>query len=163
MKATLSTPGWATSAAPVSPAPVRMLTTPGGRSACWRISARRRADSGVVSAGFSTQVLPVANAGASFQAAMRRGKFQGMTCPATPSGFGSGAKPGVSQLVGPAGVVEEMGRRQGDVDVAGLLDGFAVVEALQYGQLAGALLDDAGHPEDVLGPFLAGHGPQTSS
>ncbi len=39
----------------------------------------------VVSAGFSTQVLPAASAGASFQAAIRSGKFQGMICPATPN------------------------------------------------------------------------------
>lgn len=39
---------------------------------------------GVCSAGFSTTVLPAASAGASFQAAMRMGKFQGMICPITP-------------------------------------------------------------------------------
>ena len=44
--------------------------------------------SGVVSAGFKTQVLPAASAGASFHAAMRRGKFQGMICPQTPSARG---------------------------------------------------------------------------
>lgn len=40
---------------------------------------------GVVSAGFSTMALPAASAGASFQAAMSRGKFQGMIWPTTPS------------------------------------------------------------------------------
>ncbi len=45
--------------------------------------------SGVVSAGFSTAVLPVASAGASFQAAISSGKFHGITCPATPSGRGA--------------------------------------------------------------------------
>ena len=40
----------------------------------------------VVSAGFKTTVLPVANAGAIFQAAINRGKFQGIICAATPSG-----------------------------------------------------------------------------
>ena len=44
--------------------------------------------SGVVSAGFSTTVLPVASAGASFQAAISSGKFHGMIWPATPSGLG---------------------------------------------------------------------------
>jgi hypothetical protein len=33
----------------------------------------------VVSAGFSTTVLPAARAGAIFHASMRSGKFQGMT------------------------------------------------------------------------------------
>ncbi len=42
--------------------------------------------SGVVSAGFSTTVLPQASAGAIFQAAISSGKFQGMIWPTTPSG-----------------------------------------------------------------------------
>jgi hypothetical protein len=50
VKATLPTPGWLTSSAPTSPAPGMMLTTPGGRPACWQISANTRAVSGVVSA-----------------------------------------------------------------------------------------------------------------
>ena len=40
--------------------------------------------SGVVSAGLSTTVLPVAKAGAIFQAAISNGKFQGIICPTTP-------------------------------------------------------------------------------
>ena len=86
VKATLSIPGCPTSADPVAPAPVTMLTTPGGSSASWRTSASSSAVSGVVSAGLSTTVLPVASAGASFQLAMSIGKFHGMTWPATPSG-----------------------------------------------------------------------------
>ena len=78
VNATLSTSGWATSAWPVPPAPVTMLTTPGGRSACWQISANSSAVSGVVSAGFSTTVLPHASAGAIFQASISSGKFHGM-------------------------------------------------------------------------------------
>ena len=89
VKATLSMSGCATSACPVSPAPVTMLTTPGGRSACWQISAKSRAVRGVVSAGLRTTVLPQARAGAIFQASISSGKFQGMICPATPSGRGS--------------------------------------------------------------------------
>ena len=92
VKATLSTPSWPTRAAPVSPAPVRMLTTPSGSSASWRISPRRRAVSEVVSAGLRTTVLPAARAGASFQAAISSGKFQGMTWAATPRG--AGRRPG---------------------------------------------------------------------
>ncbi len=79
VNATLSMPGWVTRARPVAPAPVTMLTTPGGRSACWQISANSSAVSGVVSAGFSTTVLPQASAGAIFHASISRGKFQGMT------------------------------------------------------------------------------------
>ncbi len=42
--------------------------------------------SGVCSAGFSTIVQPAARAGATFQEAISSGKFQGMICPATPTG-----------------------------------------------------------------------------
>ena len=90
VNATLSMPGWVTRARPVSPAPVTMLTTPGGRSACWQISAKVSAVSGVVSAGLSTTVLPHASAGAIFQASISSGKFHGMTWPATPTGRGAG-------------------------------------------------------------------------
>jgi hypothetical protein len=41
---------------------------------------------GVSSEGLMTMVQPTARAGASFQANMRRGKFQGMIWPATPTG-----------------------------------------------------------------------------
>ena len=71
---------------------------PGGRPASWMTSASSSAVSGVVSAGLSTQVLPAASAGASFQAAISSGKFHGMTCPATPSGRGSGPNPACSSL-----------------------------------------------------------------
>jgi hypothetical protein len=70
-----------------------MFTTPGGRSACCRISAKSSALSGVVSAGFSTTVLPAASAGAIFQASMSSGKFRGMTCAATPSARGFAPSP----------------------------------------------------------------------
>src|SRR5215472_12666771 len=75
VKATLFTSGCPTTAAPVSPAPVAMLTTPGGSPTCWHTSASRSAVSGVVSAGLSTHVLPAASAGASFHAAISQGKF----------------------------------------------------------------------------------------
>ena len=86
VNATLSTSA-ATSAAPVSPAPVITFTAPGGSSAAWITSASNSAVSGVVSAGLSTVVFPVASAGASFHAAISIGKFQGITWPATPIGF----------------------------------------------------------------------------
>ena len=95
VNATLSTPGWLTSASPVRPSPVTMLSTPGGSPASWLISARSSAVSGVHSAGFSTTVLPMASAGAIFHAAIRRGKFQGITWPQTPHG----ARPGSSEAM----------------------------------------------------------------
>jgi hypothetical protein len=46
----------------------------------------RRIDAGVRSAGLSTTALPAARAGASFQVAIRIGKFHGMIWVTTPSG-----------------------------------------------------------------------------
>ena len=62
---------------------------------------------------------------------------------------------GVFELVGPAGVVPEMGRRERHVDVAALLDRLARVHRFEDGELAAALLEDARDAEQVLGPFLA--------
>ena len=69
----------------------------------------------------------------------------------------AGAEAGVLQLVGPAGVVEEVRGDGRDVDVAGLLDRLAVVDRLEDGELAAALLDDPGDAVEVLGPLAAGH------
>ena len=49
----------------------------------------RNAVSGVGSAGLRTTVQPAASAGAIFQAAISRGKFQGMIWPQTPIGWRS--------------------------------------------------------------------------
>src|SRR5271154_3840312 len=74
VNATLSTPGCATSAAPVvSPGPLTILTTPGGAPHSSNQLATSIAVSGVCSAGFSTQVQPAANAGASFHEAITSG------------------------------------------------------------------------------------------
>src|ERR1700750_1715298 len=110
-----------------------MLTTPGGSSACRQTSAKKSAESGVVSAGLSTTVLPAASAGAIFQASMSSGEVHGMTWPGTPSGRGAGPEPGMGQLVGPARVVEEVRGDQRQVDVARFPDRLAVVERLQHG------------------------------
>src|SRR5829696_2237516 len=59
----------------------------------------------------------------------------------------------VLELVGPAGVVEEVRGRQRKVDVAGLLDRLPAVQRLQHRELARALLQDARNPEEVLRPL----------
>ena len=151
VKAILLTSGWSTSAAPVDAVArddvhharreLGLLEDLGQDAA--RVS-------GVVSAGFSTHVLPAASAGASFHAAMSRGKFHGMIWPATPSGWGFGAEAGVVELVGPAGVVEEVRGGERDVDVAGLADGLAVVERLHDREFTRALLDEPRDAEEVL-------------
>src|SRR6516165_6813675 len=87
VNAILSTPGCATNAAPViSPTPLITFTTPGGSPTSSNQLANSSAVNGVCSAGFSTQQQPAAIAGASFHAAISNGKFQGMICPATPTG-----------------------------------------------------------------------------
>ena len=86
VNATFAISGWRTSAAPVEPSPVTMLSTPGGSPVSCATSAKRSAVSGVYSAGLSTTVFPAASAGATFQASMSSGKFQGMIWPATPTG-----------------------------------------------------------------------------
>jgi hypothetical protein len=60
-----------------TPNPLTTLITPAGnRSAINSITTRM--PSGVCSAGLSTTQLPAASAGASFQVAIRIGKFHGM-------------------------------------------------------------------------------------
>jgi hypothetical protein len=73
----------------VALSPGRIVTTPGGSSASWQISASSIAVSGVVSAGLRIAVLPHASAGASFHAAISSGKFHGTIWATTPSGRGS--------------------------------------------------------------------------
>ena len=87
VKASLSMSSCATIKAPVWPSPVTMLTTPGGSPTSRVISANARAVRGVNSAGLSTTVLPAASAGAIFHASISSGKFQGMICPHTPTGW----------------------------------------------------------------------------
>ncbi len=73
VNATLSTPGWSTSAAPVSPSPVSTFRVPSGKPASSASSPRRSAVSGVCSAGLSTIGQPAASAGATFQIAISSG------------------------------------------------------------------------------------------
>ena len=67
------------------PAPVTILTTPAGsRSSISSIKTSTL--KGVTEEGLKTTQLPAARAGASFQAAIRKGKFQGTIWPTTPRG-----------------------------------------------------------------------------
>src|SRR5690349_985027 len=68
------------------PGPGRTEITPDGRPASIRISDSIRTERGVREAGFTIMVLPQANAGAIFQEAMTRGKFQGVIKAQTPTG-----------------------------------------------------------------------------
>src|ERR1700694_2853641 len=74
---------------PSTPNPLTMLTTPGGSRSPINEN-RYRIDTGVCSAGLRTTALPAASAGASFQVAIRIGKFHGTISPTTPNGSGKG-------------------------------------------------------------------------
>ena len=145
-----------TSAAPVRPSPVTMLTTPGGSSAWRTTSQKRSAVSGVVSAGLSTTVLPARERRRDLprehqQREVPRDDLAGdADRPRAP------VRERVLELVGPARVVEEVRGRERQVDVARLLDRLAAVQRLEHGELARALLEDARDPEQVLRALGAG-------
>ena len=101
------------------PSPVTTLTTPGGRSACLQISANASAVSGVASDGFRMTVFPQARAGAICHASISRGELQEIDLADHAERPRRRPEPGVAQLVGPAGVVEEVRRRQRDVHARG--------------------------------------------
>ena len=101
-------------------------------------------------------MLPAASAGAIFQASMSSGKFHGINLRGDAQGSRDPAGEGVVELVGPAGVVPEVAGGEGHVDVAALLDGLARVHRFEDGELAAALLEEAGDTKEVLGPLLAG-------
>ena len=69
----------------VGPRPWRTFRTPFGNTSP-RSSAKRRVESGVISEGFSTQVQPVASAGATLAAIWFIGQFQGVISAHTPMG-----------------------------------------------------------------------------
>ena len=156
VKATLSMSGCLTSARPISPGPVMMLTTPGGRSAWRQTSAKKSALSGVDEAGLRTTRVARGE---------RRGDLPGqhqqrevprddLRRDAERPRVAVGER--VFELVRPAGVVPEMRRRERHVHVARLLDGLAAVERLEHRELAAALLQDARDAEQVLGSLAAG-------
>ena len=87
VNATLSTPGWRTSARPIAgPLPVTTLNTPSGMPASVTSLASSSAVTGVWSDGLTTIVQPVARAGASFHVSNSSGEFHGTTAATTPTG-----------------------------------------------------------------------------
>ena len=150
VKAILSTPSCLTSAAPARPSPVTMLTTPGGSSAWRQTSAKRSAVSGVVSAGLRTTVLPGRERRRDLPGEHQQREVPGDDLAGDSERLRLAVRERVLELVGPARVVEEVRRREREVDVAALANRLAAVEALEHRELARALLQDAGDPEEVL-------------
>jgi type 1 glutamine amidotransferase len=86
VKATLAIRGLVARVLPISaPGPLMTLITPSGTKSAM-ISISTKIEAGVGPAGLRTTQFPAARAGASFQAAINIGKFQGMICPMTPRG-----------------------------------------------------------------------------
>src|ERR1700735_5678943 len=80
VKDTLAIRGFAASALPISaPGPVTTLIALCGRTSSM-VSINFRMDHGVGEAGLITEQLPAASAGASFHAAIRIGKLNGVLC-----------------------------------------------------------------------------------
>lgn len=71
----------------MSPNPETIFTTPGGKPAYWINYATLKAVKGVCSAVFITTEQPAARAGPNFQACIKMGKFHGIICPTTPTGY----------------------------------------------------------------------------
>src|SRR5271165_7069539 len=87
VKETIATSGCVAIAEPtVGPSPFSKLKTPAGTPASCRICAKRYADTGAISLGFSTIVHPAASAGATLQTTWFMGQFQGVISPHTPMG-----------------------------------------------------------------------------
>ena len=123
-------------------------------------TARRSASavSEVNSAGLSTTVLPIASAGAIFQASISSGKFQGMICPTTPTGTAAGQL--ALHELGPAGVVVEVAGHQRDVDVPRSRGSACRCRAISStAKQPAVLLDLAGEGVEVAGPAVPAERP----
>ena len=86
VNAILSTPGWRTSASPISGPPGSTDTTPSGRSSCSIISANHKASRGVSGAGLIMTVHPAIRAGINLGMIKNCGTFHGTIAPTTPTG-----------------------------------------------------------------------------
>ena len=162
VKAIMSTSGWRPSACPaVSPKPGTTWSTPSGMPASEASSARRSADSGDCSAGFSTTLLPVASAGASFHEAIMQREVPGDNRPDDAERLAHdgdvGVVPGrrdlVVHLVDRLAVPRDAFRRERHVDVSGIADRLAHVDGLEQRQLFGVVRPSA--PRSAGAPSCA--------
>ena len=148
VKATLSHPRMPRQlAAPASPPPVTTLNTPGRQARPPRSgSAKARAVKGVVSAGFSTTVLPVGQSrGATFQASIKQRKIPGNDLPRHAQRAVNPNREKRIPVCRPSRRNGKNGRPPSrNVKVAGLFDGLAPVQSFQHRQLPGPLLPPCG-------------------
>ncbi len=74
-----------------------------------------------------------------------------------PERGGLPAGEGILELVGPARVMEEMRRDQGQVEIAALADRLAAVHRLEHGEFASLLLEEPGDAEKVFATLRRSH------
>ena len=163
VKATLSTSGWDTRARPISPGPVMMFTTPGGKSAWRQTSANSSADRGVADGGLQHHGVPRSERRRDLPGEHQQREVPGNDLGRDAQRLRVTIGKGVLELVCPSRVVPEVGRRERHVHVPRLLDGLAAIEGLQDGELAAAFLEDASDAVQVLGAFPAQHRDPMSS
>ena len=159
VKATLSTPGWSTIAAPVSPSPLRMLTVPGGIPASRTSSPSLNALSGVCSAGLRIVVQPAGQHRRQLPRGHQQGEVPGDDLGADPDRLAARVAEDVAggdrdrlalDLGRPAGEVAEVVDGGGDVALGGR-QRLAVVERLELGELVAVCLDQLGQAPDQGG------------
>ena len=142
VNATLSIPGCLTSAAPVAPSPVTMLTTPGGSSACRQNVGEEQRRQRRRLGRLEHDRVPARERGRDLPREHQQREVPRDDLRGDAERPRRAVREGVLELVGPARVVEEVRRRERQVDVARLLDRLAAVERLEHGELARALLQD---------------------
>ena len=147
VKAILATSGWRTSAAPVAPSPVTMLSTPGGSPVSSATSAKSRGGERRVLGGLEDHRVPGGQGGRDLPGQHEEGEVPRDDLADHANGLA--VRELVVDQLRPAGVMVEVPRRQRDVEIARLADGLAVVQGLHDREQAGALLDLAGEAVEV--------------
>ena len=149
VKAILATSGCFTSASPVEPSPVTMLTTPGG-------SPDFRADLGESQRGQRRELSRLEHY--RIARGQRRRYFPGQHEQREIPGndLPDDAARGVSgkflmQQLRPAGMVIEVADDERNIDIAALANGLAVVHGFEHGEAAGMLLHGSRQSVEMAG------------
>ena len=154
VNATLLTSPCSTSARPVSPAPVTMLTTPGGQVGLLADLGEQQRGERCGLGGLEHDRVARSERRRDLPRQHEQREVPRDDLAGHAQRLGIWPEARMVELVGPARVVEEPRGHQRDVDVARLADRLAVVERLEHGELAGAFLQDARDAVEIL-PALA--------
>ena len=154
VKAILSTPACATSAAPVAPSPVTMLTTPGGSPVSTQIAAKASAVKRREFRRLQHQSIAGCERRGDLPGQHKQREIPRNDLPAHPDRLGP-RKLTVDQR-GPTGMMIEMAGDQRNVDIARLADRLAIVDRFQNRQETLALLHVARERIKMLRPLEAG-------